>query len=127
MAPLADFLLTVLPTDFVPRHLYSYVPGETPLSTTPVVVSTLIGYLALIFGIQFVMTDRQPQKLNTLFRLHNIILSSGSLLLLVLVLEEVLPFFWTLGPYGAICGAPAWTKVCNCCSLWPIDVFSFNF
>jgi fatty acid elongase 3 len=110
MAPLADFLVSVLPVS-LPRHLVQYVPGETPLSTTPVVVGALISYLVVIFGIQAVMTNKQPIKLNTLFQLHNVILSSGSLLLLVLMLEEVIPIVWRDGFYNAICADESWTSV----------------
>jgi hypothetical protein len=77
----------------------------------PVVIATLVGYLGLIFGIQAFMRDKQPLKLQFLFQLHNVILSSGSLLLLILMLEEILPIGLRLGPYGMICGEKAWTKV----------------
>ncbi|KIY71621.1 GNS1/SUR4 membrane protein, partial [Cylindrobasidium torrendii FP15055 ss-10] len=105
---LADLLETVIPFK-LPTHLSSYVHGTTPLSTTPVVLATLSGYLITIFGIQEVMKNRAPQKLNTLFQIHNVILSSGSLLLLVLMLEEILPIMWKEGIFTGICGAKAWT------------------
>jgi fatty acid elongase 3 len=110
MAPLADFLLSWIPFR-LPHYLTSYVVGQTPLSTTPVVVTTLAGYLAVIFGIQAFMTNRQPYKLTTLFQIHNVILSSGSALLLVLMLEEIWPQFWSLGPHNAFCSVEAWTPV----------------
>nr|WHE05774.1 elongase of fatty acids [Flammulina filiformis] len=105
---LADILQAVVPFS-LPTHLYSYVPGQTPLSTTPVVIGTLTGYLVTIFGVQAVMKNRQPQKLNTLFQIHNVILSSGSLLLLVLMMEEILPIMWKRGVFAAICAPEAWT------------------
>ncbi|PFH54475.1 hypothetical protein AMATHDRAFT_52076 [Amanita thiersii Skay4041] len=108
MAPLADFLLALLPFD-PPRHLVSYVPGQTPLSTNTAVVSCLAAYLAVIFGIQAYMKDKQPQKLTALFQTHNIILSAGSLLLLVLMLEEILPIMWNNGLFYALCSEQAWT------------------
>ncbi|EKM83878.1 hypothetical protein AGABI1DRAFT_110486 [Agaricus bisporus var. burnettii JB137-S8] len=108
MAPLADFLLSCIPFR-PPRYLSSYVVGQTPLSTTPVVVTALAGYLAVIFGIQAFMTNRQPYKLTTLFQIHNIILSSGSALLLVLMLEEIFPRFLKHGLFSALCSVEAWT------------------
>ncbi|KAG5647990.1 hypothetical protein DXG03_007024 [Asterophora parasitica] len=108
MAPLADFLVAHLPIS-LPTHLTSYVPGKTPLSTTPAVLGTLVAYLAVIFGIKALMTDRQPHRLNALFQTHNVILSSGSLLLLVLMLEEILPIMWTGGVFHALCATEAWT------------------
>jgi hypothetical protein len=110
MAPLADFLLSCIPFR-PPRYLSSYVVGQTPLSTTPVVIATLAGYLAVIFGIQAFMTNRQPYKLTTLFQIHNVILSSGSALLLVLMLEEIYPWFFSHGVFDALCSAEVWTPV----------------
>ena len=45
------------------------------------------------------------------FQLHNVILSSGSLLLLVLMLEEILPIMWNHGLHYALCSEQAWTPV----------------
>ncbi|KAJ4484695.1 fatty acid elongase [Lentinula edodes] len=108
MAPLADFLLSVLPVS-LPSYLTSFIPGKTPLSTNTEVLTTLASYLAVIFGIQAFKKNRQPQKLNTLFQAHNVILSSGSLLLLALMLEEILPIVWKNGLYFGICAPEAWT------------------
>ncbi|KAG7099215.1 hypothetical protein E1B28_001082 [Marasmius oreades] len=109
MAPLADFLLTHVPIT-LPPHLYSYIHGKTPLSSTPTVVTALASYLIVIFGIQALMKNRPAQKLNTLFQAHNVILSSGSLLLLVLMLEEILPIMWKHGLFYGICHEGAWTS-----------------
>ncbi|KAL0581608.1 Fatty acyl-CoA elongase/Polyunsaturated fatty acid specific elongation enzyme [Marasmius crinis-equi] len=108
MAPLADFLQAYIPVS-LPPHLYSYVHGKTPLSTTPTVVGVLASYLIVIFGIQALMKNHPPQKLNTLFQAHNVILSSGSALLLVLMLEEILPIVWKHGVFYGICNEKSWT------------------
>ncbi|CAK5264420.1 unnamed protein product [Mycena citricolor] len=105
---LADSILRVTPVT-LPRHLTSFVQGQTPMSTTPVVLSTLAGYLVTIFGIQAAMKNRPPQKLNALFQIHNVFLSSGSLLLLVLMAEEIVPIIWKRGFYNALCSAQSWT------------------
>lgn len=109
MAPLADFLLRYGSFPSLPKYLTSYVPAQTPLSTTPAVMATLVSYLVTIFGIQAFMKNKQPQKLNTLFQAHNVFLSSGSLLLLVLMLEEIAPIYWKNGFFFAICHQDAWT------------------
>jgi fatty acid elongase 3 len=111
MAPLADFLLAVIPFPSLPSYLTQYEQGKTPMSTTPVVVTTLIGYLAVIFGIQAVMKNKDPKRLNTLFQIHNVILSSGSALLLALMLEEVVPIIYNKGLYAAMCADASWTPV----------------
>lgn len=111
MAPLADLLLTVLPANVLPYYLSHYVPGKTPLSTLPVVSATLASYLGIIFGIQEVMRDRPPQKLNTLFRAHNAFLTLGSGLLLALMVEEVASIWIKSGTFGAMCDETSWTPV----------------
>jgi len=109
MAPLADFILTYVPLPSVPSYLTSYLPGETPLSTWTSVGTALISYLAIIFGTQQIMKSHPPQKLNTLFRAHNVTLSLGSLILLILMMEEVVPIFWSEGIFNAMCAVPSWT------------------
>jgi hypothetical protein len=108
MSSLAGFLLDKIPFR-LPVHLYSYVEGTTPLSTDKAVVSALISYLVIIFSIQAFMKTQQPLKLTGLFQIHNVFLSSGSLLLLVLMLEEILPMIWNHGLHYALCGDQAWT------------------
>jgi fatty acid elongase 3 len=111
MAPLADFILKYVPIPQIPYYYTHYVRGATPLSTQPVVLSVLAGYLATIFGIREIMKTRQPQKLTFLFQVHNAILSSGSALLLALMLEEILPIYWRHGVFYALCNGGAWTEV----------------
>lgn len=112
MTVLADFLLTVVPKDSIPTYLKTYIPGESPLSTWPVVTTALASYLAIIFGIREIMKDRSPQRLNTLFRIHNAFLSVGSLILLVLMMEEVGSIRLTNTTYGTMCDESSWTEVC---------------
>ncbi|KAF8140257.1 GNS1/SUR4 membrane protein [Boletus edulis] len=106
---LADLLLTILPTDALPHYLTRYVPGKTPMSTLPVVSATLASYLVIIFGIQEVMRNRPPQKLNTLFRIHNAFLTLGSGLLLALMVEEVASIWVKSGTYDTMCNETSWT------------------
>ncbi|KAF8506698.1 elongase of fatty acids ELO [Russula emetica] len=110
MSPLADSILKHVPLPQLPYHLTHYVRGATPLSTQPVVIGILAGYLATIFGIREIMKTRQPQKLTFLFQVHNVILSSGSALLLALMLEEILPIYWRHGVFYALCNGGAWTE-----------------
>jgi len=107
---LASFLLDKIPFR-LPIHLYTYVEGVTPLSTDKAVLSALASYLVIIFSIQAFMKYRQPFKLTALFQTHNVILSSGSLLLLALMLEEMLPMLWNNGLHSALCDEKSWTSV----------------
>lgn len=111
MPNLADSLLAsgILPK--LPYHYTHYVQNVTPLSSTTAVVAALATYLAVIFGLREVMKSQKPMKLQFLFQLHNMVLSSGSLLLLVLFLEEIVPIVWKHGVFHGLCSADAWTPV----------------
>jgi fatty acid elongase 3 len=111
MALLADFLLAHVPLPSLPHYLTSYVPGETPLSTWTSVCTALVSYLAIVFGTREIMKSRPPQKLNALFRAHNIFLSVGSLILVILMMETVLPIMWSEGVFNAMCADESWTTV----------------
>ncbi|QRV76705.1 fatty acid elongase [Ceratobasidium sp. AG-Ba] len=110
MAPLADALLSVIPKEWhLPYYLTEYHPGVTPLSTVPVVVACLVGYLTTIFSVREFMRGREPMKLSTLFQFHNMYLTLGSGLLLVLMVEEILPIWWKNGLFSAMCADESWT------------------
>jgi len=108
MVSLADVLLSMIPYR-LPPHLYSYVKVQTPLSTDKSVVSALVAYLAVVFGIQAFQKNRPAQKLTALFQAHNVFLSVGSALLLALMLEEIVPIVWKHGLYYALCSEHSWT------------------
>jgi len=113
MAPIADALLAVLSPilPLVPESYVSWKPGVTPLSTWPSVTAALVAYLSTIFGIQSLMKDQQAKRLNTLFQVHNIFLTLGSGILLVLMAEEIAPIIWKHGLFYGVCGEGAWTAV----------------
>lgn len=93
-----------------PFSLTHYVPGVTPLSTASSVVTALIVYLSVIFGLREYMKPLKPLKFQFLFRAHNVLLSLGSFILLVLMLEEVIPIVWKHGLFYGMCDNAAWTS-----------------
>ncbi|WOO85761.1 Putative elongation of fatty acids protein 1 [Vanrija pseudolonga] len=93
-----------------PKQFVEWIPGQTPLSTNKTVLVAVVTYLAVIFGGRELMRNRQPFKLKFLFQLHNVFLSSGSLLLLALILEQIVPLYWKHGFYWSICNPAAFTK-----------------
>lgn len=107
---LADLILSYI-SDPLPHYLTHYVKGVSPLSTTPVVFSAMAMYLTTIFSIRAIMKNHAPFKLTFLFQAHNLVLSTGSALLLVLILEEILPIWWDRGFFLAICHYRSWTPV----------------
>ncbi|RSH90422.1 hypothetical protein EHS25_001027 [Saitozyma podzolica] len=54
-------------------------------------------------------SSRSPFKLTFLFQIHNLILTSGSLVLLLLMLEEIVPLYFKHGFYWSICHPAAFT------------------
>jgi fatty acid elongase 3 len=111
MFNLADFIVQNIPLPKLPSYLVQYERGRTPLSTLPPVISALVVYLLVVFGLRELRRERQPLRLTFLFQLHNILLSVGSGLLLVLMSEEVFPIWWKHGLFHAICSHKAWTPV----------------
>ncbi|KIJ12380.1 hypothetical protein PAXINDRAFT_171281 [Paxillus involutus ATCC 200175] len=109
MPSLADRILSFIPTNAIPPYLASYIPGESPFSTWPVVASMTVTYLAVVFSTREIMKDRAPLKLTTPFRAHNLILSAGSLVLMALIGEEVFSNWMKVGTYGALCVPEAYT------------------
>ncbi|KAG8935921.1 hypothetical protein FRC03_000605 [Tulasnella sp. 419] len=108
MFNLATFIQTNFPNP-LPVYLTSWHQQVTPLSTWSTVLTAMVIYLSTIFGIREIMKDRQPLKLTFLFQLHNLFLTTGSGLLLYLMLEEILPIWYNHGIFYAICGYGAWT------------------
>jgi hypothetical protein len=106
---LADILLAITPFR-LPARLTTYTPGESPFSTNTSVFWAIVVYLATIFGIQEYQKNRPALKLTTLFQAHNIILTAGSGLLLLLVIESSLPIFWKHGLFYSLCDEGAWTS-----------------
>ena len=68
------------------------------------------------------LADRKPMQLKPLFMLHNALLSGASLLVLVLMIEQVAPIYLRDGFFAAICAQSSWTPqlvtlyIFNCAS-----------
>lgn len=88
---------------------FQFVQGETPFSTTWETTLMVSVYLIVIFGGREIMRNRKPIQLNTLFKVHNLLLTLISGALLGLFLEQLLPTLWRDGFYENICGADGWT------------------
>jgi len=105
----AEFVLDRVGNTHIPYYLTRYVPPLTPMSTNRSLILAIMVYLATVLGLREYMRERPALKLNSLFRLHNIVLSVGSGILLVLTLEQIVPMVWQHGIFYAICGTGAWT------------------
>lgn len=99
-----------LPYKYQPgQEWYKWIPGRSPLSTTPQVALAVILYLSTLFIGREFMKGRKPFKFATLFQIHNLLLSSASGLLLVLMLIEIVPIVFKNGFFYAICDKRSWT------------------
>lgn len=94
---------------FIPSK-FQFIAGELPLSTFPPVAAAIFTYYLVIFGGRAILKNTKPLKLNCLFQLHNLILTTLSLVLLILMLEQLIPMITRNGLYFAICDIGAWTQ-----------------
>lgn len=93
-----------------PAEEFRFVPGETPMSTLRETVAMIALYVCVVFGGREIMRNREPFKFNTLFKIHNFMLTAVSGSLLVLFAEQLIPSLWRGGLYENICGASGWTQ-----------------
>ncbi|CDO92814.1 unnamed protein product [Kluyveromyces dobzhanskii CBS 2104] len=94
---------------FIPSE-FKFVAGELPLSELYPVLAAIATYYVVIFGGRAVLKNTEPFKLNFLFQLHNLFLTTLSSTLLVLMVEQLIPMIAKHGLYYAICNYGAWTQ-----------------
>ncbi|AGO10887.1 AaceriAFR624Wp [[Ashbya] aceris (nom. inval.)] len=94
---------------FVP-HEFRFIPGQLPLSELPQVLAAIATYYVVIFGGRALLQRSEPFKLNALFQLHNLFLTTVSLGILVLMVEQLVPIIARQGLFYAICNIGAWTQ-----------------
>ncbi|WFD20283.1 very-long-chain 3-oxoacyl-CoA synthase [Malassezia caprae] len=113
---LDSYLLARLPASVrdATSPIQSWQPGVTPMSTLTEVVWGAMGYLVIVLGGQQVMRHFPAVPAHWLrlpFLLHNLLLTLGSLLLLVLYLERVFPFMATYGLHPSLCAHQVYRMV----------------
>ncbi|ORY55505.1 GNS1/SUR4 family protein [Pseudomassariella vexata] len=89
---------------------FEFVQGKTPFSTFAETAGMIVLYVIVIFGGRELMRNRQPLKLNGLFKIHNLFLTLLSGGLLVLFIDQLVPQIWKHGLYENICGSNGWTR-----------------
>ncbi|KAL4819724.1 GNS1/SUR4 family-domain-containing protein [Aspergillus spinulosporus] len=94
-----------------PASEFQFVEGKTPMSTFKETAIMLIVYYVTIFGGREVMRNRPAFKLNTLFMIHNFVLTTVSAILLALFVEQLVPTIWNHGIFYSICDhRGGWTQ-----------------
>ncbi|SLM40962.1 fatty acid elongase [Lasallia pustulata] len=90
---------------------FTFLPGETPMSTFRETATVLAAYYIIIFGGREMMRKRAAYRLNALFMTHNLYLTIISGGLLALFMEQMVPTVWRNGVFYAICDhRGGWTR-----------------
>ncbi|ODV98602.1 hypothetical protein PACTADRAFT_184786 [Pachysolen tannophilus NRRL Y-2460] len=91
---------------------FKFVWNETFMGSFPEVVCAIIVYYSVVFGGRAIVnTFNIPAlKLNFLFQLHNLFLTCVSLILLILMLEQLIPMVVKNGILYSICSRDAYTS-----------------
>lgn len=94
-----------------PASEFNFVEGVTPMSTFKETATMLVSYYIIIFGGREVMKNFPAFKLNTLFMIHNFLLTAISAILLALFVEQLLPTIVRHGVFYSICDhRGGWTQ-----------------
>jgi len=86
-----------------PPEDFRFTPGKTPMATVQETGAALVAYYIIVLGGREVMRNREPLKLNGLFKIHNFYLTVISGVLLALFLEQLIPTLVRRGTFYAIC------------------------
>ncbi|CDK25146.1 unnamed protein product [Kuraishia capsulata CBS 1993] len=110
--PLFDEAVTRISSGKVVPSDFEFVAGETFMSTLPPVAFLIGFYYLVVFGGRALIRRFQwpALVLNGLFQIHNFFLTSLSLTLLVLLIDQLVPMISQHGLYFAICSTSAWTQ-----------------
>ncbi|KAG7191877.1 Elongation of fatty acids protein [Scheffersomyces spartinae] len=91
---------------------FEFINGKTFLANGYHAIGIIVVYYIVIFGGRTLMNKLKINalKLNFLFQLHNIVLTLISLVLLLLIIEQIVPILYYHGLFYAICDAGAFSR-----------------
>ncbi|KAI5954677.1 ELO2 [Candida jiufengensis] len=114
--PLFNSLISTITNNYFIPSNFKFIEGITPLSTFQPVALAILTYYIIIFGGNYIFKkfNIKPFILNGLFQIHNIILTTISFTLLILMIEQLIPMIHYNGLFFAICSTKAWTQPLVC-------------
>lgn len=91
---------------------FEFIPFKTFLSSPQQVLPIVAVYYTVIFGGNALMKkfNVKPFVLNGIFQLHNLFLTTLSLILFLSLVEQLIPQIYYHGLFYAICDESAWTQ-----------------
>lgn len=95
-----------------PADQFRFVQNQTYLANGYLAISVIAVYYVIIFGYPLLAKsfNIRPFSLSIPFQIHNFILSSGSLVLFLLIVEQILPVVVRHGFYYGVCSPKAYTN-----------------
>ncbi|KAF7725238.1 hypothetical protein EC973_000326 [Apophysomyces ossiformis] len=90
-----------------PASEFRFTPGVTPLATFR---EGFILYFVVIFGGQYLMTNRAPVRLSLVNQIHNFLLTVVSGALLIMIGEQILPKIYRHGLFYGLCDDDAYSQ-----------------
>lgn len=92
-----------------PAEDFEFIYHKTFLANGFHAIGIIVVYYIVIFGGRSISSkyNFKPLKLNLLFQLHNLVLTGFSLILLVLLIEQIVPILMHEGIFYAVCNKNA--------------------
>jgi len=84
-------------------NTFEFIPGKTPLSTFTHVAVAVCLYLLTLLVLRKVMANRDALKIKGLASVHNLTLSTFSLVCLLAVLYHIIPIWVNRGTFTVSC------------------------